>query len=235
MRALATLALPLALGLALLLPVEAGASPVAAGEFARRCERELKPVLEVTAHETQFDVHNSVSSWVLNTRSEHASTSHLLLGLTSSNVRSEILIDGPGLLDRSTARECIAPRISVDLSYNPLRVDVAREFHGNSCAYRTIYNHEMEHVRLYREQLPLVQRRLREELQRRYGNRPLFAPAGQALDRLEADVDAWLRPLIRSELGEVERLQAALDTPEESARLSQACFGEVAAAVGSSF
>jgi hypothetical protein len=50
--------------------------------------------------------------------------------------------------------------------------------------------------------------------------------------RLAADVDNWLRPLIKSELDRVSLLQAALDSPEETFRLSHACLGEVAAAVG---
>jgi hypothetical protein len=226
-------ALPLAA--ALLLPGIAAASAAGDAAFALRCERELKPSFEVTARETKFDVYNTVSSWVLNTRGTHANASQLMLGMTSTSPRSEILIDAPGLQDRRTALECVAPRISVDLSYSPLRVDVAREFRTSTCPYRVVYEHEMQHVQLYREQLPRIQRKVRAELERRYGSRPLFAPAGQGLARLESDVDTWLRPMIRAELDQVEQFQAALDTPEESARLSHACFGEVAAAVGSSF
>lgn len=224
MRALALIAVALLPGLA--------AASAGDGAFALRCERDMKPRFEVSARALAFDVRNTVSARILNTRSADASAGKLLLGVTSSEHRIEITFDGPALLDASTATECLAPRISVELGFSPMRVDVAREFRGNPCAYAAVYEHEMQHVGVYRTQLPLVQRRVREALEQHYGGKPLFAPAGQGLARLEADVDGWLRPLIKGELERVKLLQAALDSPEETYRLSHACLGGVADAVG---
>ncbi|MFL6672982.1 MAG: hypothetical protein ACJ8LG_06800 [Massilia sp.] len=223
------------LAVLLLAPALAGASPAASAVFSLRCEREMKPVFEVSAHLANFQVNNSVSSSVLNTRLLKASASQLALGMTAGTVQSEVMLDGLALLDQGSGLECVSPRISVVLSYNPLQVYVAREFHAQSCSYRAIFEHEMQHVRLYRQHLPLVEQRVREQLAARYRNQPLYAPAGQGLSQLEADVDQWLRPLIREELARIELLQAGLDTPEESFRLSHACLGEVASRVGSSF
>jgi hypothetical protein len=221
----------LAIAIAVLLPQLAAAS-VGDGAFALRCEREMTPRLEVTAREVAFDVRNTVSARVLNTRSADASAGRLLLGITSSESRSDITFDGPALLDARAAGECIAPHISVELSFSPMRVDVAREFRVNSCSYAAVYAHEMQHVQIYRTQLPEVARRVRAALEQRYANKPLFAPAGQGLARLEADVDGWLRPLINAELARVRVLQAEIDSPEETFRLSHACMGELADAVG---
>ncbi|MGZ5202798.1 MAG: hypothetical protein ACXWC4_23795 [Telluria sp.] len=207
----------------------------AAGDFTDRCEREMKPVLEVHAHEADFDVVSVVASRVLNTRVSDGSASHMTLGMTSGTHRTEITLDAPALRDNASRRECVSPRIYVDLAYKPLQVFVAREFHQQSCAYRTVYAHEMRHVQVYRDNLPVLERRVRDALEQRYGKRPLYLPAEAGIKQLETDVDTWLRPFIKELLADVERQQAALDSPEEIFLLSHACLGEVEAAMGSSF
>jgi hypothetical protein len=217
----------------LLLPCAARAGQP--GAFEQRCEREMKPVFEVRAAEATFGLTKTLSGKVLNTRLTYASASQLTLGMTSGTSRIEILIDAPALPDPSGSRECTSPRVYVDLSYSPLQVFVAREFHEQSCAYRTVYAHEMQHVEVYRDNLPLLERRVREALLQRYGDRPQYGPPGAGLQALQRDVDEWLRPFIKDQLAKIERLQVQLDTPEESARLSHACLGEVEQAMGSSF
>jgi hypothetical protein len=207
----------------------------AAADFTARCEREMKPVLEVRAHEADFSVVSAVGSRVLNSRVSDGSSSHMTLGMTSGTHRTEIMLDAPGLRDKASGRECVSPHIYVDLAYQPLQVYVAREFHEQTCAYRTVYAHEMRHVQVYRDNLPVLERRVREALLERYGSHPLYMPVRAGLDRLESDVDTWLRPYIKSLLADVERQQAALDTKEETYLLSHACLGEVEQAMGSSF
>jgi hypothetical protein len=206
-----------------------------ASEFTSRCEREMQPVLEVSAHEADFSVVSVVASRVLNTRVSDGSASHMTLGMTSGTHRTEIELDTPALRDSASGRECISPRIYVDLAYKPLQVFVAREFHQQSCAYRTVYAHEMRHVQVYRDNLPVLERRVRDALEQRYGKRPLYMSAAEGISQLESDVDTWLRPFIRELLAEVERQQASLDSPEETDLLSHACLGEVERAMGSSF
>lgn len=207
----------------------------AASDFTDRCEREMKPVLEVQAHEANFDVVGVVASRVLNTRVSDGSASHMTLGMTSGTNRTEITLDAPALRDPATGRDCISPHIYVDLAYKPLQVFVAREFHEKSCAYRTVYAHEMKHVQVYRDNLPVLEKLVHEALVKRYGDKPLYVAADKGIDKLESDVDTWLRPYIKGLLADVERQQAALDNPDEVFRLSHACLGEVERAMGSSF
>lgn len=217
---------------ALLLP---GAALAADDSFMARCERDMKPVLEVQAHETEFDLSSALSSKVLNTRGSYASANQLTLGMTSGTHRTEITIDAPGLRDIASGRECVSPHIYVDLAYKPLQVFVAREFHQQSCAYRTVYEHEMKHVQVYRDNLPLLEKKVREALEQRYGAHPMYVSAGTGIDRLQDDVDTWLRPYIKGLLADVEHQQTLLDSPEEVFRLSHACLGEIERAMGSSF
>lgn len=220
--------------LLLLLPCTALAATPADAAFTLRCEREMKPQIEVNARDTPFSVHNTVSGQVLRIRLPDASVHAVAIGMTSSNILSEISFDAPAV-PNGAALECVSPRIRVDLRNQPLDVYVAREFAANSCSYREIYAHEMRHVQLYREQLPLVKATVRDALMARYGDRPLYAARGQGEVLLQDDVDNWLRPLIKVELARVSRMQAELDSPEEIHRMSHACSGEVAAIVGTRY
>jgi hypothetical protein len=220
--------------LLLIVPGPARATP-SVNTFEQRCEREMSPSIHVRAKPPGFIVHNSVSSRVLNTRGSYSRAGEAMMGMTASSTRAEIDIDGPSLVDVTSARECIAPRISVELSYQPLDVYVAREFHPASCSYREVYAHELRHVRIYVDNLPRIEHLVRMELTRRYASQPLYAPRGQGLALLQDQIDNWLRPLIRAELAKVEEQQAALDTRDEVERLSHMCQGEVGNLMGSSF
>jgi hypothetical protein len=223
-----------ALLLSALLPCQAIAAPPA-DSFEQRCEQQLLPRFVVNARQPGFVVHNTVSARVLNTRAAYASAGAAMLGMTASSTRAEIDIDGSGFTDPASGRECIAPRITVELSYQPLDVYVAREFHPASCSYREVVAHEMLHVKIYLDNLPRIEQRVRDELTSRYGGRPLYAPRDKGVAMLSDQVDSWLRPLIQAELVQVEAQQRALDSRDENERLSHLCQGEVSHLMGSTF
>lgn len=196
--------------------------------FDQRCEREMKPRFEVTLSEAGHQIDNTVSSRVLNNKSVHNSAGDFMLGMTALETHTSVLVDGPAIGDKATGRECVSPRISVELVVPRMSVYVAREFAPTSCSYRKILEHEMRHVELYREQFPHVQARVRAGLAERFGDRPLYARHGAGRAALQAEVDQWLRPFIKKEIASMEVAQAAMDTPEETFRLYGACQGELA-------
>lgn len=219
----------------LLLFFMAGSSvaDVAKTPFEQRCERDMKPMLNVAARIVGFQIDNRVSSRVLNNRSMHNHAGQKMLGMTALQSRTEVQIDAPALADGGL--ECVAPRVTVDLQFPPIEVFIAREFNPASCSYREILAHEMRHVQLYREQLPKVADAVRAALETHFAQRPLYAAAGQGIERLQDEVDNWLRPLIQAELARIELSQQAMDTREESARLSLACQGELAENLGNRY
>jgi hypothetical protein len=210
-------------------------SAPAATPFEQRCESEMRPAFDVLATLHGFAVDNTVSSRVLNTRGTYTTSGDAMMGMTASTTRAEITIDGASLADPHSGRECMAPRVTVELSYQPLNVYVARELHPASCSYREVYAHEMQHVAIYRDSLPRIEQRVREELVARYGGQPLYAPRNQGLAILHEQIERWLRPLLKDELAKVEVRQRALDSRAETERLSHLCQGEIASAMGSSF
>ncbi len=203
--------------------------------FEARCERELRPVLQVRAAPTDYQVDNSVPSRLLRNRGARVYAGELMLGMTSTQQVSTIDFDAPSLTDKESGRECISPQISVTLVFQPINVYVAREFTPHSCPYRTVLQHEMRHVRVYEEQIPRLTAYVKAKLEERYGNRPLYAKAGEGINQLQADVDNWLRPMIQYQLGEVEKMQLALDTQEEKTMMSASCLGQVADNLGAVF
>lgn len=196
--------------------------------FEQRCEREMQPRFDVTLSEAGHQVDNTVSSRVLNNKSAHNSAGDFMLGMTALETHTSVLFDGPALADKATGRECVSPRISVELVVPRMSVYVAREFAPTSCSYRAILEHELRHVHLYREQFPQVEARVRAGLAARFGDRPLYAMHGAGRAALQTEVDQWLRPFIRKEIASMEVAQAAIDTPEETFRLYGACQGELA-------
>lgn len=220
--------------LLLLLPRPVMSAPPSA-VFEQRCESEMRPVFEVLAKLNGFAVNNSVSSRVLNTRGSYTASGEAMMGMTASSTRAEIALDGVSLVDPRSDRECVAPRITVELTYQPLDVYVARELHPASCSYREVFAHEMQHVAIYRDSLPRIEQRVREELVARYGGQPLYAPRDKGLVILHEQIESWLRPLLKGELAKVEVRQRALDSRAETERLSHMCQGEIASLMGSSF
>lgn len=206
----------------------------AGNSFEARCEADMKPHFVVRTFQADIRIDNTVASRVLNTRSIHAHSSQRMLGLTALQSRVEVAIDGPSLRDPGADRECVAPIIEVDLHYKPMDVFIAREFSPVSCPYRAVLEHEMQHVKIYRDNLPRIKELLEGALATRFGNAPLYARAGMGLDALTDHVDRWLRPLIQAELASVEAAQARLDTAEETSRLSAACWGDLAYRLGAS-
>ncbi|MCC6072890.1 hypothetical protein ACFSQU_14090 [Massilia sp. GCM10020059] len=221
MRSLITLALAALPGMAI-------ATTASEPAFEQRCEREMKPRFDVSLSEAGHQVDNTVSSRVLNNKSVHNSAGDFMIGMTALETHTSVLFDGPTLADKATGRECVSPRISVELLVPRMSVYVAREFAPTSCSYRAILEHEMRHVHLYREQFPQVEARVRAGLAARFGDRPLYATHGAGRAALQAEVDQWLRPFIRKQIAGLEVAQAALDTPEETFRLYGACQGELA-------
>ena len=155
-----------------------------------------------------------------------------VLGLTKTESRVSVNLDGRILQDRASGYECVAPQIRVSLFYAPIVVYIGREFSPGTCAYKQILAHEMRHLKTYLDHLPKVEVVVRKALARRFEGKPLYAPIGQAQALLEKEIDTGWMPYMKREMGAVEALQAAIDTPQEYARLSKVCKGEVQSLIG---
>lgn len=202
--------------------------------FEARCDKELPPTnINFHTKPITFSVHSNVSARVLSERGTYSYSSETLLGMIENKSVVEIEFGGQILQDKKHAKECMSPQIDVYLRYEPLKVYIARELPEGSCPYRVMYDHEMFHVQVYQEQFPLVLEKVKQALNSRFAGQKFYGTIGQAKEILEQEIDNRWRPLIRSELGKVEKLQRGVDSREEIFRLSNSCFGETARLMGS--
>jgi hypothetical protein len=118
--------------------------------------------------------------------------------------------------------ECIAPQVEVSCTTADRTVYVGSEFAPGSCAYREILAHEMRHLKAYLEWLPKVEERAHAPRIALHRQAPVCAPGG-ARALLQAMSTAAGCPSSRTRWRKVEALQAAIDTPQEYARLSKVC------------
>lgn len=196
--------------------------------FQIRCEDSLsKTVTVLTAQQSGYTVDTHLSYNALTSMHGLAAGAVKVAGLTQTDSRVKMGYTGTLLQDPDSGYECIAPRIEVKLYYVPVVIYVAREFPAGSCAYKEILNHELRHMNAYMQHLPKVEKTVREALAKRFQDKPLYAPSGTAMSALSHEVDNGWMAYIKAEMHKVDAEQARIDAPEEYARLSQACGGEI--------
>jgi hypothetical protein len=202
--------------------------------FQARCEDTLGPArVALSAHGMGYRIDNSFSYKALaGLKDASPPAGSYVLGLTKTESRIALAVDGGMLTDPQSGQECIAPKIAVELSYIPVVIYVGREFRPETCAYQEILAHEMRHLKAYLDQLPKVEAVVGAALKQRFQAKPIYAPAGQAKALLDHEMNAQWLPYIKNEMMKVERLQGAIDSPQEYARLSKVCKGEVQLLIG---
>ena len=201
--------------------------------FQARCEDTMaKAVTVLSTQENGYTIDNSKSFRALTQLKGGAPANAYVLGLTRTQSRLEINLNGSILQDPRTGYECISPRIDVSLYYIPIVIYVGSEFSPGSCAYDEILAHEMRHLKTYLDHLPKVESVVRKALSDRFDNKPLYARSGQARAALQREVDTGWMPYMKRELVKVEQKQTLIDTPQEYARLSRVCKGEVQSLIG---
>ena len=224
-----------ALPWALLLGLLAGAGAASARPaFRAACEDAAQASrARFASRDSGYRIDNGLSYRALTAMKRPGVAPGMVLGLTRTESRVSIHIDGQVRPDARQQFECIAPQVAVTLYYPPITVYVGREFKPGTCAYREILAHEMRHLKAYLEWLPKVEEHIRTRLAARYIGKPLYAQRGQARALLQADIDRNWMPTIRNEMLRIEALQAAIDSPQEYARLSKVCGAEVQSLIGS--
>ena len=201
--------------------------------FQLRCEETMaKSVTVMSTQENGYSIDNSKSFRSLTALKGSAPPGAYVLGLTRTQSRLEIDLKGGILQDPLSGYECISPRIGVSLYYIPIVIYIGSEFAPGTCSYDEILAHEMRHLKTYLDHLPKVESVVRKALSDRFDNKPLYARSGQARAALQREIDTGWMPYMKRELIRVEEKQALIDTPQEYARLSRVCSGEVQSLIG---
>jgi hypothetical protein len=196
--------------------------------FQIRCEDDIsKTVSVLTAQQNGYSIDNHIGYRSLSMMKPSGRANTFVLGLTKTESRVAIGLNGPMLHDPVSGYDCVAPQISVKLYYVPIVIYVGKEFPKGTCGYEEILAHELRHMRAYMDSLPRVEQTVRAALIKRFGDKPLYAPGGTANAALSNEIDNGWLPYIKAEMAKVETVQAAIDSPQEYARLGKACNGEI--------
>lgn len=122
--------------------------------------------------------------------------------------------------------ECVSPQIKVTLSYNPMTVYVASEYKKGTCQFDEVWRHEMRHVAVYRKHLATARAELEQEL-RKVISAPYYSfdTPGQGKQYLNEAIQSFWAERINHYIQGAREKQAAVDTPEEYARMAKTCGG----------
>jgi hypothetical protein len=151
---------------------------------------------------------------------------HRTYGLTTvsfgHNTQSELRM----MEDKRSGRACGTPKVRVELSMQPAIVYLARELDGEPCDQSAARGHEQKHVEVYRAVLEESRRRLVDELPTAIGASLRTAASNAELKRrFDDDLRDYMGRFMREQQAEMTARQAEIDTPEEYARVANACRG----------
>ncbi len=207
-----------------------GAPDAAAGlfrnpfaSFESRCEALPPPRFDVIALPVSYSEDDSVSLRSLSRMNDGPSDRQRTIGLTKGQLGYESTLESKGLEDPHGG-VCSRPSVTVVLKVTPMTVYVAREFAHDPCRRPAILAHEMKHVAVYREYLGEVASRMRDELPRAMGSDVVYAHnAAAAQTAMRQRLQSFMHAFIQRHYAQLRARQAALDTPEEYARLTNGC------------
>ncbi|MBR7800296.1 hypothetical protein [Undibacterium fentianense] len=193
-----------------------------------RCESQGHKIeISVTTNQKGYRISQPYTSKTLNTKSRSSLAGDYVVGLTSLESTTKIDVSGPVWQDKSKEGECFAAQIKVQLSYEPIQVYIGNEFLEGSCAYSAILEHELQHVRLYQQNLPEMGKIVKDLMEKRFSGKPVYAERGSSKHLLEKEIDEFWRPLIKAEFAKFQIQQAELDSEENISKVTWSCLGEI--------
>lgn len=115
--------------------------------------------------------------------------------------------------------------VRVEVGYPELRVYIPAEYSPGTCAYRTVHDHEMEHVAITRDVLMAHAPRLDIAVERAAETiNPMWAPTmAQAKSQAAGIINAALQPALDALRSEHRARNAAIDTADSYHGLQRRC------------
>lgn len=127
--------------------------------FQARCEDTIgQSVSVLTSTGNGYRIDNTYSFHGLSAMKGDRTPGSYVLGLTRTESRVGLKVQGRMLSDPASGYECVAPRLDITLSYLPIVVYIGREFAPGTCSYREILAHEMRHLSTYLSFMPQAER-----------------------------------------------------------------------------
>jgi hypothetical protein len=192
--------------------------------FETRCAKLPATHFEVVAVPLTFERDDSQSIAALTLKGGSALATHRTFGLTTAVFGQNTDIQLNVVDNRGDSRSCGTPRVHIELSMQPVIVYVASELAAQPCEHDVTLSHEMKHVEVFRETLELAARDLERDFPDAIGVQLRQARNPDELrQRFVVSVRNYLAQFMRDRERTLDERQAAVDSPEEYARVSTAC------------
>ena len=192
--------------------------------FGTRCATLPPTHFELVAVPLTFERDDSLNIAALTLKGGSALATHRTFGLTTAVFRQNTDIQLNVIDDRGASRACGTPRVRIELSMQPVIVYVASELAEQPCQHDVTLSHEMKHVEVFRDTLELAARDLARDfpvaisVQLHQARNP-----DELQQRFVVSVRNYLAQFMRDRERMLDESQAAVDSPEEYARVSTAC------------
>jgi hypothetical protein len=191
--------------------------------FETRCAKLPPTNFEVVAVPLTFERDDSQSSAALTAKRGSALATHRTFGLTTATFGQNTDIQ-LNVVDDRGSRACGTPHVRIELSMQPVTVYVASELAAQPCQHDVTLSHEMKHVAVFREALGVAARDLARDFPAAIGVQLRSATNPDELQqRFVVAVRNYLPQFMRDRERMLDESQAAVDSPEEYARVSTAC------------
>lgn len=204
-----------------------------AGEFESACEALLaKPSINMEILPVSVEPVSQALTATELTKVHYKGVNHgsvIIAGHTQVSWRPSSGGTLSSMTHPQTGVVCYRPAIvNLRLGFAPIKVFVASEYEADSCSYKAVLAHEMEHVRIYTDSLPSVAKSTAYKMAQAIGLTVRYASSAEAAKK---EMDEFIHSTFHSltvlanEMVQVKHNE--FDSPEESHRMAHSCFGQV--------
>lgn len=204
---------------------------VAADAFADACAQQVSGLraVEVIAGAVKVapDLRR-VSSVVLGAEKNGVAhtTDNVVLGHTSTTLLTDTSVAVTGIEHASGTSFCYKPSISVWLEYTPLVVSVGTEV-ADACVMDYVLEHEQEHIRIYKDALPLIAAELEAELESKFSMKVADSEES-AIQESNAAVEALVVPTVKALIAKhSQAVHEAFDKEDQAHMDAHACAPKI--------
>lgn len=137
---------------------------------------------------------------------------HLVLGLTTARPTARMKVEHRSHISPS-GRACVVGSLVLTLGFSELRVYLASTLEG-PCRRRIVEQHELEHVRIWRNHMRAGARMIEAALQKQLTSPLYIESADQAETALRQHITEVVTPLVSQLSAAADLAQREIDTPE---------------------
>ena len=188
-----------------------------AGSFAERCDNlTRRAVIQIEFEDRYVKRDDTLGMDDLKALSPASvNRYHNILGLTHASPTAAFEFT-PVILVDTDGRSCAVPSVKIKLGFSELKVYLAREL-GGACRRSAVWEHEQEHVSVWRNHLRAGAQLLRPMLQKSLARPYYFSSREDADTALRPQVEAQVAALLQRLRAGINAAQGEIDSPRSYA------------------